>query len=523
MNFWAPDNLQRITGGLLEGGMRAPAARAIDSGPAKSVQSAASIHKGPNPAQNSQPPAPLSTDTRTLIPGQVFLAIRGENFDGNTKVGEAVKKGASLAIIDNPAALPENIPDTFAVLHVSDSRRALAAIAAEYRSTILAASCIIAVCGSNGKTTTVRMIDAALSQALRGRASPKSFNNDIGVPLTLLSATPEDQYIICEVGTNAPGEIANLGAIVRPDIAIITSIGHEHLEKLGSLAGVAREEASILEFLGLGSTAGRAGTRHGMPTYPKVAIINGDAPHLSEAIAHLRRRPATMLRFGINPAWDLSLAAISQSTTGVRFSLRALNGHTEQFEIPLLGRHNALNGAAAVAVARLLGLTDRQIASGLMRVVNAEMRLEVHDIAGATIINDAYNANPDSMRTAMDTLAEVGAGAARRVLILGDMLELGAHSDSAHQDIVHAAADLPGLDLLILIGPAMLAAARTLGLSVRPEVVTMADLDDARAREAAELLRAGDCVILKGSRRMRLERILSAARAESAVSGTLEE
>jgi UDP-N-acetylmuramoyl-tripeptide--D-alanyl-D-alanine ligase len=493
MNFWSSQHLQQVTGGTWRTAPPAPAA-----------------HLAELPDGSPR----LTTDTRALQPGQIFLAIRGERFNANTLVADAAAKGASMAIIDDPDALPPGLSADFPLLQVADARHALGQLAASYRATVLAGASVIAVCGSNGKTTTVRLIDAVLSQQLRGRASAKSFNNDIGVPLTILSARQGDQYLICEIGTNAPGEIASLGAIVRPDIAVITSIGREHLERLGSLAGVAREEASILEFLSP-PPAMHPHSRRG-----PVAIVNADAPCLADAIAALRPPPPVTIGFGTRDTADLRIAVIAQSAAGLSFEAWQANA-AASFSLPLLGAHNAGNAAAAIAVGRTLGLNDAAIAAGLRAARGPEMRLQPHDIRGITIINDAYNANPDSMRAAIATIAQLAHAAERRVLVLGDMLEMGEHSAEGHREVVAAAAALPRLDLLLLVGNAMRAAAESLGLLARTEVVLMADLDDGRDREAADLLRPGDCVLLKGSRRMRLERILAAATQEPVLSGKL--
>lgn len=499
MNFWAPDNLARVTGGTW--------VRACGAGWTPGCKDAAT----------------LSSDTRTIQPGQIFVAIAGEQFDGNTMVGEAAAKGARMAVVDAADALPAELPQGFGVLLVDCTRRALGHLAAEYRRTVLGGTCIIAVCGSNGKTTTVRMLDAVLSQGLCGRASQKSFNNDIGVPLTILSAAADDEYLICEVGTNAPGEIAALAAIVRPDIAVITNIGREHLEKLSSLEGVAMEESRVLEFLSKTSMhADRAARANSQRFRTPLAVVYADSLELQEAIARQRLQPRNLVRFGTSAGAELNIRTIAYEPEGVTFTLSDSEHGQVSFVLPMLGRHNAFNAAAAVAVGRALALTDRQIAAGLAGAEAPEMRLQRSEVNGSTIVNDAYNANPDSMCAALATLHEIGADADRRVLFMADMLELGEHSEAFHREVVEAAASLPTLDLLVLIGPAMHAAAESLGLLVRPEVVLMADLDDGRAKEAAELLRPGDCALLKGSRRMRLERILSAARRLAAESDMLE-
>jgi UDP-N-acetylmuramoyl-tripeptide--D-alanyl-D-alanine ligase len=427
----------------------------------------------------------LSTDTRTLRPGQAFLALAGDRFDGHTMLADAAAKGSPLVIIDNPASLPDPLP-TMGVLKVADTRRALLRIAAAYRKT-LENTKVVAVAGSNGKTTTVRLIDAVLSQAMKGSASHKSFNNEIGVPLTILSARPGDGYLICEVGTNSPGEIGRLGEVVQPDLAVITSIGREHLEKLGSVEGVAREEAHILEAVRRGGAG----------------IYNADAPHLAEVIAALPKKPAALIGFGRAAGATVRVVETAQTWDGVSFTLN----DRASFRLGTLGGHNAVNAAAAVAVGRRLGLSDAQIATGLTLARGPEMRLERSQAGGIRILNDAYNANPDSMRAGLQTLAEIGAGASRRIAVLGDMLELGEHSEREHREIGTLLAQRRDLDLVVLVGPAMRAAADLL-----PRAVWIPDMDETHTTGVVAMLRDGDLVFLKGSRRMRLERLASALR-----------
>ena len=222
------------------------------------------------------------------------------------------------------------LPPGLAVIKVHDStRRALSRLAAAYRKT-LEGTRIIAVAGSNGKTTTVRLIDAVLSRAMKGTASVKSFNNDIGVPLTILGARPGDGYLICEVGTNSPREIAKLAEVVNPDIAVIVSIGREHLEKLGSVMGVASEEARGLEFV----RPGGAG------------VYNADVPEIAAVIPALERRPVALIGFGRGRAATVRVAHVSQDWGGVGFTL----SDRAAFKLGMLGAHNAVNAAAAVAV-----------------------------------------------------------------------------------------------------------------------------------------------------------------------------
>lgn len=441
-------------------------------------------------AKPQKPCSGVSTDTRTIKPGQVFIAIVGDQFDGHTKLADAAAAGCPLAIIDSPARAG-SLPAGLGILQVRDNtRRALSRLAAAYRRT-LDGTKVIAVAGSNGKTTTVRLIDAVLGTTMKGTASVKSFNNDIGVPLTILRATPGDGYLICEVGTNAPTEIARLSEVVSPDLAVIVSIGREHLEKLGSLAGVAREEASVLEFV----RPGGAG------------VYNADAPELAAAIAALPpdHRPRTMIGFGHSTGADIRVAEVSQDWDGLRFTLN----DRASFRLGLLGAHNASNAAAAVAVGRRLNIPDDRIAAGLASATGPDMRLERLTIGGIRILNDAYNANPDSMRAGLETHRQVRA-AGRKVVVLGDMLELGDHTESEHRGIGDLLRTRPDLGWIVLVGPSMRSAAEALPAD---RVLWLPELDESHAAEAAAGLQDGDLVFVKGSRRMKLERLIDAIRA----------
>ncbi|MFO0830899.1 MAG: UDP-N-acetylmuramoyl-tripeptide--D-alanyl-D-alanine ligase [Phycisphaerales bacterium] len=468
MTFWLADNIKAVTAGRW---LARPA------------------HAGPAPG--------LSTDSRAVLAGQVFLALRGEKFDGHAFLPQASRAGASLLIIDSEHAYnrakPDLLPAT-GVLLVENTGRALLRLAQAYRRT-LATTKVIAVGGSNGKTTTVRLIDAALATRLRGRASQKSFNNDVGVPLTILSAQPTDQYLICEVGTNAPGEIAPLAAVVEPDICVITSLGREHLEGLSSLEGVAREEAMLV------SSLRESGC----------AVVASDDTLLAAVRSQLRSLPGTprvLVTFGTAETAEVRVVETTQSLDGVRLTLN----DRSTYALPLLGAHNALNAAAAVAVARRLGLTADDARAGLAAAKGPAMRLEVSSINAVRVINDAYNANPESMLAAIDTFREVtGAQAGgRRVLILGDMLELGQHAPALHREVLEAALRSRSADLLILVGPLMAQAATDLRLNHEAGIHLLHDLSPPRDAHAAGLLRQGDTVLLKGSRATGVDRVLHA-------------
>ena len=455
MSFFEPDNLREITAGRFVKKASSPAAGPIEG---------------------------VSTDTRTLTHGQVFIALRGERFDGHDHLTAAAEAGSPLLIVDREEPARAVAADV-TILLVSSTTTALAQLAAAYRKTLPGR--IIAVTGSVGKTTTKQIIHAVLSTCLTGQASPKSFNNHIGVPLTLLNASPSDAYVICEVGTNAPGEIAALGRIVEPDIAIITAVGVAHLEGLGSVDAVLREKASLLSHMHAGG----------------LAIVNGDVPGLAD----YHRIAPSMITYGIGESCHLRLTRYNAVATGAEFEIN----NRWRFKLPLLGEHNARNALAAIAVARHMKLTDSQIAHGLERVIAPPGRLRLSSIGSLTIIDDSYNANPDSMAAALRVLQSHPA-TGRRVAVLGEMLELGDQSPAFHRTLGETVAD-SAIDLAVFVGRLSLFAAEAVnrrGAADRAHAEPTCT--DAGADAIAGLLRDGDTVLLKASRGIALERLIPA-------------
>ena len=416
------------------------------------------------PADAAAPLTGVGIDSRSLQPGEAFVAIAGERFDGHGFLDQVQAAGAGLAIVEQDVT----VPDGLAVLRVDSTVAALQAIAARWRDVLGANGCrVVSVCGSNGKTTTRHLIHHVLSHGgLAGTQSPKSFNNHLGVPLTLLGARAEHDFLVAEVGTNHPGEIAALAAIVRPDIAVITSIGEEHLEFFRDLTGVAREESAVLDHIAPGGTA----------------------------IVLTESRLPVPLTLPAAPDFALQSFDVDPITAG----------------LPLPGEHNRLNASAASAVARCFGLAEALIEAAWPAAGHAPMRGEVSgadDPNRPTIINDAYNANPTSMRAALAVLADYPAP---RVAVLGDMLELGQVTASAHRDIASLAADTA--ERCVLIGPHFAAAVAQLALDTRVVSAHPAWSDDLAKEIAAELAPEAT-LLLKGSRGMALERLLPALAA----------
>jgi UDP-N-acetylmuramoyl-tripeptide--D-alanyl-D-alanine ligase len=429
----------------------------------------------------------VCTDTRKLAEQCLFVALRGENHDGHQYLAQAAGAGAIAAIVDQPPAEPVL---GLVLIQVADTRIALGKLASAVRKQLR--SKIVGVGGSNGKTSTKHLIHAALSGRLRGSISPKSFNNDIGVPLTLFAADASQDYVVVEMGTNHPGEMKTLAEIALPDIAVITNVSAEHLEGLGDLDGVRREEASIITGLSAGG----------------FLVVNGDDAGLLEATSPFRGKRLT---FGFQTTNDIFPTDIRCGEDGVRFRLNT--SRTEIF-VPLLGRHTAVNALAAIAVARRLGVPDQTILEGLSKATGPEMRLNLQKIGGVTILNDAYNANPASMVAALQTLAELPA-AGRRIAVLGDMRELGEASAELHRELGRTAAS-HRLDLLVCVGEQsqlIAAAAQEAGLD-QSKIVHMPD-SAAAAAALPDQLRDGDLVLLKGSRGIRLEVVATAIAGHS--------
>ncbi|MCL4740911.1 MAG: UDP-N-acetylmuramoyl-tripeptide--D-alanyl-D-alanine ligase [Phycisphaerales bacterium] len=453
------------------------------------------------PGRDAHAPRVLgaSIDTRTLRPGEVFFALRGERTDGHRFVGAAAAAGASMAVVEDPSCA-HDLPEGFGVLLVADAPAALLRLGAAYRRTFRATR-VVAVTGSNGKTTTTQLIRAVLEGGgLRGSASIKSYNNALGVPLTLLGVREGDRFVVCEAGTNSPGEIGVLADALRPDIAVITSIGRAHIEAFGSVERIAEEKFDLARAIAPAGTL----------------VWNADAPCLPRLVATLRGVRTVGVGFGAGA--DLTIVDVVEGGGGVEFGLRqqdetghgtATPVHERGFRVPLLGRHNATNAACAIAVARAFGVPDEPVRTALTGFAPPGMRLERRRIAGITVLNDAYNANPDSVLAGLAAFAGASADATRRVVVLGEMLELGAAADDAHREVARAAARVA--DAAVFVGSRaadMADAWRESGGGGSPAQV--ATLDAGGAGAVASLLRPGDAVFLKASRRLGLERVVEA-------------
>jgi UDP-N-acetylmuramoyl-tripeptide--D-alanyl-D-alanine ligase len=350
--------------------------------------------------RGTQQLAGITTDSRAVGPGQVFVALIGEKFDGHDYVGGAVEKGAAAVVVSRDVG-DVSIP----VYKVPDTLVALGHLANHWRRAWGGA--VVMVAGSNGKTTTKDLIKAALSPARKIHATTGNLNNRIGVPLTLLSVPVETEVAVVEGGTNLPGEVAILRGIMEPDISVVTSIGEEHLEGLGDLDGVLREESAAFD---------------GVP----IAITPASQP---EVAAAARERAGEVISAGLEEG-DVKPTAWSISPDGI--------GRVELGDVhlvsPLRGIHNLRNAMLAIAVARSCGVTDQVSAAGIEQMPLPKMRSAWQTVGRATLINDAYNANPGSTRAAIELLKSVGPER-QRVVVLGTMRELGDAAERCHDEI----------------------------------------------------------------------------------------
>jgi UDP-N-acetylmuramoyl-tripeptide--D-alanyl-D-alanine ligase len=439
----------------------------------------------------------ISTDTRRLSPGELFVALRGPNHDGHAFAGEAVRRGAGAVVIERGAGAPSPGAGAASVIDVDDTLRALGDLAAHFRRGSRLA--VAAVTGSNGKTTTKEMTAAIMDEAI-GRQhvlrTAGTENNLIGVPLTLLRAREHERVAILELGMNAPGEIWRLAEIADPDVGVVTCVGPAHLEGLGSIAGVAHAKGELYQRL----------------RRDAAAVVNGDDARVGQIAASFTGRT---VRFGQGA--EVSADGVTAlGGAGVVFTL-VVDGERRQVHLPLPGRHNVTNALAAAAVARLLGASLDAIVAGLARLPRLPMRMEIVMLPGpVTIINDAYNANPASMRSALAVLASMGNGA--RIAVLGEMRELGDASAALHHDVGRAAAAV-GLKALITLGAeADAVRAGALAGGMDPCAATVVGSQAEAAERVRALVRPGDSVLIKGSRGARMEAVLARLQESASAS-----
>ncbi|GMT47075.1 MAG: UDP-N-acetylmuramoyl-tripeptide--D-alanyl-D-alanine ligase [bacterium] len=415
----------------------------------------------------------VSIDSRTIRDGELFVALKGERFDGHLFVDEALKKGVGAVV-----SYPPVVPRGRSIIHVKNTLRALQRIA-RYRRMSRQVS-VIGVTGTNGKTTTKEMIAAVLDGRYKVLSSRGNLNNQIGLPLCLTDLDDHDMAVL-EMGASRAGDIRELSDIARPDIGVITNIGPAHLDGFGSLETVRDTKYEILDFV-------------------KTVVLNADDPNIKDIPGQCR-----VVTFGMNQEADVRADNVVHEEAGLSFRMHLKEGGSYDIRLRVLGLFNVYNALAAVAVCRILDVPAGIISSSLGEFRGVPMRLELKELKGALVISDLYNANPASMEEAVKELVRLRRG--RAVAVLGDMLELGSYGEQAHRKLGRWLATLD-VDVLIAVGDLMSYTCEEFS-SGNGRVKALHVKDPREAREILlGMVGKDDTVLIKGSRGMRLEGVL---------------
>ena len=423
----------------------------------------------------------VSTDSRKIKGGELFVAIKGENMNGESFAGDAIKKGASAVMVSKTAKrIPEGV-----VLKVDDTLIAYREIAGAWRNRFDLP--IVAVTGSNGKTTTKDLTAAALTGLGNVLKTAANFNNEIGVPLTLLELDENHKAAVVEIGMRGLGQIEALAKFVKPTIGIVTNVNETHIELLGSIENIAKAKGELVRAIPSGGTV----------------ILNADDSKVA-AMKNFVNEGVRVLNYSIeDSSVDFFAKNILIGNVSTEF-IMSFRGKEYDFEIPMLGRHNVSNALAAIAAGYAVGLTVPEVQRGFSSLTTTKMRYEVIRRDGLTIVNDAYNASPASMRVAIRTMAEVYDG--KKFAVLGDMLELGSLSEKVHREIGEELVENK-FDTLIAIGKLgkfIADGARDAGM----KEVYVVDRHEDAAKKILELVRDGDTILFKASHTMHMEKII---------------
>lgn len=432
----------------------------------------------------------VSTDSRKTQVGELFLALKGDRFDAHQFMSSDMVSQITGAILTQ-SMLPQGLP-TFPMIDVPDVRKAMGRLAHWYRMQFDLP--VIGITGSNGKTSTKALLKSALARGQSVLTSPASFNNDVGVPLTLLEMSDEHQAAILEIGTNHPGEIAHLTQMVKPSIGIITSVGGSHIGHFGTIEAVVQEKGSLAEAL----------------PEDGVLFLNSDS---SWCTSLAERTCAKVISVGFHEGsdWLLSECRISQSQTTCHIYHKEQRINTN-FEIPVSGEHQAVNAGLAFAAAFELGVHPDQIKEGLANAEMPGMRMEVVETPVATLWNDAYNANEDSILASMETFSSVVKQEGRSIVVLGQLNELGDHAKAVYERLARKAVVL-GFDLLVGIGEGTddwISMAQSQG---HPKCLHFDSIEEAFLKLQQQILES-DHILFKASRGAKLERLVERLKEE---------
>lgn len=434
----------------------------------------------------------ISHDSREGGDKTLFCAIVGEKYDGHDFIADAVSTGSQVVLL---SSLPENTDGLdFYAIRVEDTVKALGTLAAYYKD--FSDATFVAVTGSVGKTTTKEFISAVASASFKTHKTKGNYNNEIGLPLTLFDLSPDDKVSVIEMGMSARGEIEYMSKLVRPDIAVITNIGTSHLAALGTRENICAAKLEIVSGLKKDGSL----------------MLNADEPLLFATRGHVEPEPefvSVYNRFG-----DYRAVNIRYLENGIMYDLIYNNKAVTNVEIPALGRHNVYNSLIAYAVGVKLGMTDDMIRRGLLTFVSTDKRQNIYDVGGITVIDDCYNASPESMRAAIDVLTSIASRrGVKPCALLGDMLELGEYSRLMHDQLGQYAAQMKVQKLYCYGEMADIVAEAAIKKGVRADNVYVS-LDSDNPTEMAKMInssmQSGDVLLVKASRAVSAERVIEA-------------
>ena len=434
----------------------------------------------------------ISHDSREGGDKTLFCAIVGEKYDGHDFIADAVSAGSQVVLL---SSLPENTDGLdFYAIRVEDTVKALGTLAAYYKD--FSDATFVAVTGSVGKTTTKEFISAVASASFKTHKTKGNYNNEIGLPLTLFDLSPDDKVSVIEMGMSARGEIEYMSKLVRPDIAVITNIGTSHLAALGTRENICAAKLEIVSGLKKDGSL----------------MLNADEPLLFATRGHVEPEPefvSVYNRFG-----DYRAVNIRYLENGIMYDLIYNNKAVTNVEIPALGRHNVYNSLIAYAVGVKRGMTDDMIRRGLLTFVSTDKRQNIYDVGGITVIDDCYNASPESMRAAIDVLTSIASRrGVKPCALLGDMLELGEYSRLMHDQLGQYAAQMKVQKLYCYGAMADIVAEAAIKKGVRADNVYVS-LDSDNPTEMAKMInssmQSGDVLLVKASRAVSAERVIEA-------------
>lgn len=424
----------------------------------------------------------VSTDTRNIEKDDLFIALKGENFDGNEYLQSAIEKGANVCIVSSIKANLENLKDKASVILVEDTRKALLDLAKYYRSKLNIK--VVGITGSTGKTSTKDLVAAALSGKYKVYKTKGNFNNEVGVPLTIFNLNNSYDIAVIEMGMSNLGEIHRLAEVAKPDISLISNIGISHLENLKTRENILKAKMEITDFF----------------TKDNVLIINND----NDMLQTVKNKDFNIVTIGIENKSNYQAYNIVLNEESIQFNIKDENNKEQEFKLNVLGKHNIYNALMAIVCARNFNISFDEIKKGFLNLEVTSMRLEIIKGNKITIVNDCYNASPDSMVAAIDVLANIKSN--RKIAIVGTMRELGDGAFDAHKQVGEYA-KLKNIDLLFAQGDfseAYLKGFEKENSSKR--FLSSQDMID----YVIPLLKQGDTILVKASRSMKFENIVEA-------------